>query len=173
MIAGGALALRKHGEDQAAADQAAMARQDSLNAAERARVADSIAAATPQVIALADSTALTIPAGQFYSVKFTAPKNDRNCKVLGKVVGLAGAEKDVAVMLFTDDQYADWRANSSEPHTTWPIEKAQTINLDFQLYGRGTYYLVISNGFSVVTDKVVQLHAQLRCTSDPRPVIRE
>ena len=173
LIAAVAIALRSQGELRAQADHAALMHQDSLRAMEGVRVADSIAAATPQIVAIADSAALTIPAGQFYAAKFDTPNNDRNCVVQGKVIGLTGANKDVAVMLFTDDQYADWRADVAHRHSSWPIEKAQTINIAHQLYGRGTYYLVVSNDFSLVSEKIVQLHVRLRCTTDARPAIRE
>ena len=106
-------------------------------------------------MAIAHSSGLMISARQFYTAKFDAPSNGRNCVVRGKVIGLVGANKDFAVMLFTDDQYAEWCADVTLPHSTWPIEKGQTIDIEHQLDGRGTYYLVVSNDPRLVAVRVV------------------
>lgn len=137
-------------------------------------VRDSIKKATPVFFPVADSDAQEIPAGKFFEVKFAVPDLDRNCKVVGSVRGLAGGNKDVAVYLLTPEQLVDWRASPArDPHTSWEAFKDSTVTVDYQLYGGGDYYLVVSNGFSVFTSKTVQIKTRVKCTSDARPVIGE
>ncbi len=181
-----ALLIRDRRADQAANAARAAARSDSVTKAENqsldsssTAIADSIDAARlasrqPIYIPVADEDALDIGAGQFVPIKFALPEIDRNCKVVGDVRGLAGGNRDVAVFLFTDDQYADWRANPSvEPHTTWQEFRGSSTALEYQLYGSGTYYLVVSNHFSGMTQKTVQIKARVRCVVGSPPRIME
>lgn len=147
---------------------------DSIRRVRRERfLADSVAAAKPVSIVLANDPVAEIPPNTNRAIKFVLPPMTKNCKVLGRVHGLAGGNKDVDVFLFTDDQFVAWDKRSSSPHTTWETFRSADVTLDYQLYGAGTYYLVISNAFSTITRKTVQIDAQLKCTNEPRPVIRE
>jgi hypothetical protein len=63
------------------------------------------------------------------------------------------------VFLMTDDPFVAWSNNPSNFHTTWHGFRASDLRLDYQLYGAGTYYLIISNAFSAVTSKTVEIQA--------------
>lgn len=126
----------------------------------------------PVTSPIADEDAAEIGAGKFLSWRFEHPDTDWSCKVVGSVRGLSGGQRDVDVYLFTDDQYVSWRANPvREPETTWETFRGSSTSLDYQLYGSGTYYFVVSNP-ATYTDKLAQIKTQIRCMNEPRPAIQ-
>lgn len=139
--------------------------------------ADSIRAATPRFVRVADEDALEIGAGRYQEWKFALPATAQSCKLLGRVRGVAGGNHDVDVLLFTDDDYADWVGSQRDdravdPHSTWGSLRVSSVNLDYQLRGGRSFYLVVSNKFSFLTRKVVQVKARLRCMNAPLLAMR-
>jgi hypothetical protein len=152
-----------------ASAQAARARADS---AEAERAAAKLAA-TPHYFPIADEDAIDIPAAASRPFRFVLAPDKGNCTVVGNVRGLAGGNRDVEVMLFTSDQYVESKANPTQAEAQATLAKSANHQLDFQLYGSGTYYLVVSNDFSALTPKTVQVKAQLRCVAGSPPRIME
>jgi hypothetical protein len=129
------------------------------------------AASKPLVTALvtpvANEDATDVAAGKFVHFKIEHPVNSLNCKLQGRVKGLAGGNRDIEVYFLTDDQFVAFMKSPMAQST--PDDRAIDIPLDYQFYGSGTYYLVVSNAFSMVTNKVAQIKADVRCTRTPRP----
>jgi hypothetical protein len=121
---------------------------------------------------IANDDAIDIAPGKTVQYKFQVPVNNLNCKVEGRVRGLAGGNRDLAVYFFTDDQFVEFM-QSTNGGSASDVSPKRDVQLDYQVYGAGTYYLVVSNRFSVVTTKVAQVKADVRCTKSPRPHIIE
>lgn len=162
-----AVTMRQQSEDNAAR-VAAQAAAETLRQ-EQQRVADSVKAAQPQYFPLADEDAVDVAPGGDREWKFDAPETSRNCKVVGKIHGLAGGNKDIEAFVFTPEQYREWRSNPGATHPeAMPLRTAER-DLNEQLYGGGPHYFVISNAFSTFAAKTVQVKAQIKCTTDARP----
>ena len=122
---------------------------------------------------VANEDAVDIAPRKFAQYKFQVPVTPLNCKLQGRVRGLAGGNKDVNVYFLTDDQFVEYVQVPSGGGEDSAVHALQDVQLDYQIYGAGTYYLVVSNRFSTMTTKVVQVKADVRCTNTPRPHIVE
>jgi hypothetical protein len=108
-----------------------------------------------QIINIANEPAQDVGAGHYLYWEW-APNHYRLCHVEGRVVGLAGGRKDVDVVLFDEDNFLNWKnGHDSKDYFASGHQTAATI--DVRVPGDGKYFLVISNVFSTVTDKSVQL----------------
>jgi hypothetical protein len=110
---------------------------------------------------LANGEAKEIGAGELYHYTFQLP--DRVCAVTGRVLGVSGGNKDFYAALMSDDDYRNWTTNH-EGKVFWqtdPQTAAATISAS--LRGPGTYHLVVSNRFSMLTAKTVEITAQVEC----------
>ena len=108
-----------------------------------------------QVINLADTAALEIPAGRYEVMSWDASRY-RDCHVRGRVVGLTGGLKDVEVMLLDEDGYTNFQ-NHTPAKAYFDSGKETAITVDVSLPQAPRYYVVISNAFSFVTAKMVQV----------------
>jgi hypothetical protein len=109
----------------------------------------------PEVLRLADDPAREISAGQYLTWEWQ-PNNYRACHVEGRILGLTGGNKDVEVLLFDQDSYLNWKNNHQvNVYFQSGRQTATTLNLD--VGGNRKYVLVISNVFSTLTAKTVQL----------------
>jgi hypothetical protein len=122
---------------------------------------------------VANDDAVDIAPGKFAHYKFQVPANTLNCKLQGRVRGLAGGNKDVGVYFLTDDQFVEYVQSPTGGSGVANLHPQQDVQLDYQIYGAGVYYLVVSNRFSTMTTKVAQVKADVRCTNSPRPHIIE
>jgi hypothetical protein len=108
-----------------------------------------------QFINIANEPAQDVSAGHFISWEWT-PNNYRLCHVEGRVVGLAGGRKDVDVVLFDEDNYLNWKTGH-DSKDYFESGHQTTATIDVSVQGDRKYVLVISNAFSVLTDKTVQV----------------
>jgi hypothetical protein len=130
--------------------------------------ADSVATTTLSAgklltIKVADVKAATIlPRGAIH-YDFELPETDQSCKLVGRVKSGGG---DVEVFLLTGDQYVFWNMNPAAiPHSDWEPMRGVETPLDYALASSGTYHLIVSNYLSATAHKVVQVQAQVRCTT--------
>jgi hypothetical protein len=119
------------------------------------------ASTSRQILQIADTSSLDIGAGQYVTFPFTV-NSSKFCTVSGHVLGLAGGNKDVEVILFDADGFTNFQ-NHNTAHTLFNGGKATATTIAARLSGPGTYRLVISNAFSVITGKTVQARATLAC----------
>lgn len=116
--------------------------------------------ARPQSV-IVDKPDVRIPAGHLVDYKIIVPEANGACKIVGRARGLSGGNRDFQTFLFTDDQYISFL--KGEPQPGGPAPAQADAPLDYQLYGGGTYYLVFSNRFSSVTEKLLAIKAALVC----------
>jgi hypothetical protein len=121
----------------------------------------------PQILELADEASVDIAAESHLHYGFIL-KRGSGCAVTGRVLGLAGGNKDIEVLLLGDDDFINWKQKPRAPEMAQigyyhsPRQTATTLNLPVP--GPGQYHLVISNAFSFATPKTVQVKAKLVCT---------
>ncbi len=120
----------------------------------------------PLVIPLFDESAFVVQAGQARSVKFAVPDDflEPECRLRGRLVGVEGRNRDFDVLLLNNP---DWQ-NFQDGRPVAPFyeeRRTSVVNLDVPLTERDTLNLVISNMFSVFTDKTIRGDVFMRCTS--------
>ena len=115
---------------------------------------------------LYNESALVIPAGAAVHVSFevgTSLIPEPICRLTGRIVGLAGGNKDFDVLLLEQEPFEEWEAGRPFRRSFLEERKATDLTLDVTLRKAGAYELVISNRFSRITDKTVQAEAVLNC----------
>lgn len=106
--------------------------------------------------------------GQSQAWEMTLPDREP-CYVTGRVVGLSGGNSDVDVFLLDEDQYHNWANRRETQAWLWETRRS-ALTLDVALPPARTYFLVISNRFSVFADKTVRLDdIQASCGGPERP----
>lgn len=115
----------------------------------------------PTIITIADTNGVDIAASKYLTYTFSV-SDPRPCTIEGHVLGLAGGNKDVEVLLFDSDGLTNWKNNNSAK-VLFNGGKATATTISARLPGPGTYHLVLNNVFSVLTDKTVQVRAKVTC----------
>ncbi len=131
---------------------------------ERAAAAPQAAAPTPPQptrTAIAESEAAIVQPGQFLYYPFSIPPST-TCAVTGRIVGLAGGNKDFQALVLDENNFLNWKT-SHQAQAYWQSGQVAATNIGVRLSGPATYYLVISNVFSPVTAKTVKVQAQAEC----------
>lgn len=109
----------------------------------------------PTVVAVLNQSALRINSDRFDRTEFTVT-DPRPCRLTGRILGLAGGNRDVEVYVLDQDGMVNFH-NGTSGSAIFRSGRTSAVTLDVALPGTGTYFLIISNVFSVVTDKVVQV----------------
>jgi len=134
----------------------AQRRSDSLRAAEHAR---------PRDLTLFSSTGLTV--GSQSSVHYAFVLDSAaNCLVHGhiEVQPDPSSKSDVQVLVLAADDYTNWRNNAQAQITPLFKSPAQTATtISTAVTQGGTYDLVISNRFSLITKKTIQGQVIVTC----------
>lgn len=104
-----------------------------------------------------------IKAHSYDSWTFDVPNSKAGCLLSGKITVLAGGEKDVAVLVLTNDQFTNWQ-NHHQAQVFFSTGRETVVPLSVTMKGSGKYVLVISNMFSMMTAKTIQTQSvQLHC----------
>jgi zinc ribbon protein len=111
--------------------------------------------AAPHVDVIDDNAALDIPGGSANSWTWHADAARPDCRVTGRVLGIAGGERDIDVLIMSHAEYASWTRHRPV-HPSFESGPQSLVILDQTVKDTGTYHLVISNAASVSTHKVVQ-----------------
>ncbi len=130
---------------------------------ERAAAAPQQAAPTapqPMRTAIAESEAAVVQPGQFLYYQFSIPST--TCAVTGRIVGLAGGNKDFQALVMDENSFLNWKTNH-QAQAYWQSGQVAATNIGVRLSGPATYYLVVSNVFSPVTAKTVKVQAFADC----------
>jgi hypothetical protein len=116
----------------------------------------------PKVIPVLDSRAIPLAAGEHLEVAFEVD-DPRPCTLTGRVRGLAGGGRDVEVFLLDDQGFSEWY-NGIPPRPLYYSGRSASTSLRVRIPGEGEYHLLISNRYSLLTDKVVEVRdARVTC----------
>lgn len=83
------------------------------------------------------------------------------CRVVGRIEGVAGGNKDLEAFVMDDDNFRNW----STDHEARAFQSGRVVvwSPNVSVSGPGTHHLVVSNAFSTFTDKAVTVRAQATC----------
>lgn len=105
--------------------------------------------------------AFTLKAGQGIHYTFKLPPNASSVQVEGTFSASGGGGNDVEVYLMSEDDFVNWHNNHSiNPFYNSGRITQSTLNVNLPS-GTGTYYLVFTNRFSLLTPKAVQTSIRL------------
>jgi hypothetical protein len=109
----------------------------------------------PTVMHSAGDPSMRLGAGsaRWYEIAIT---DDRTCRLQTRFVGIAGGNEDFDVFLVDADGLQNFE-NGREFDVYFRQRRTAATTLDLTIPGGRTYYLVISNRFSVITDKRVAM----------------
>lgn len=97
----------------------------------------------------------------YLSFKFAVPQFATQVSVDGHFGPSGGTGNDVEVFLFAEDSFANFQNGHQSPAHYSSLRATQgTINATLPS-GAGTYYLVFSNKFSIISSKNVQVAVML------------
>lgn len=149
----------------------------ALKAAAEKRVADSIAAerSRPRSVELVSGFVAVPPSGGvtggFRAYGFVLPTGG-TCTLEGRVEVTEGGQRDLAVAVFGNDDFTNWKNNVSGRGQAMFSAPPQTVtNVHVAIGAPGTYWLVLSNRFSSWTSKGASAKANVTCIGSPQPVL--
>ena len=129
----------------------------------------------PKVLTLVDAASMNIRSHEYSAYAF-AIDGAADCRVEARVVGLRGGGRDVEVYLFTDEDFLRWSKHLSFDTPQFGLYRSARltdVSLSVHLPSvGGKYHLIISNAFSVINGKIVQVQSSVTCTG-PAPIPSE
>ena len=108
--------------------------------------------------------AFTIEPAHYHYAKFTVPADAQNATVQGRFTASGGAGNDVVVFIFPEDDFVNWQ-NNHDSKVLYQSGQVTQASINAELPGPGTYYLVFSNNFSVISPKAVQADITINYTN--------
>jgi hypothetical protein len=84
----------------------------------------------------------------------------QNVNLVGHFSASGGSGNDIRVLLMSQDNYQNWQ-NGHGGRANYDSQKVTAGNINVRLSTPDTYYLVFDNGFSLFSDKVVNVEANL------------
>ncbi len=122
--------------------------------------AEPASAATTR-IPVADGQAVIVKAQSFVHYDFQLPA--ATCSISGRIVGVSGGNKDFEAFIMDDDNFVNFSAGVSGARVNWQSGRVVVAPIDVSIAGPGVYHLVVSNSWSLATDKTVQAQAVAQC----------
>jgi len=105
---------------------------------------------------------IVVRAGQHVYRKFNIdPSRMQDVRVVGSFQASGGSGNDIQVVLAEESEFENWK-NRHEAHVLYSTGQITTGKIDVPITQTGTYYLVFSNAFSLVSDKDVFTEIELR-----------
>lgn len=159
--------LQQHTRDSIAAVKQ---REDSLRVAKQ-RLEDSLIAERkrPRDLLVFQTTGTNVDAAKFSDFGFVIDSIG-DCALRGRVEALTGGNKDVQVLLMTDDEFVNWQNSPQGPGAALFSSPYQTVTtLDVPIIKAGRFHLVISNRISTFTQKSVKGSATVTCVGGVQP----
>lgn len=118
----------------------------------------------PRVITLSDS-AFEVGAEGLVRWGLSIDASQPRCHLSGHVTVVSGGNKDVDVLVMSEDDYTNWR-NGHEAKVRFQSGQKTAIPLDLDLTGPGRFAFVVSNTFSAFTAKTAEIKdVRLSCQS--------
>jgi len=121
------------------------------------------AAPTVSRISITDGQAILVKAQGSAHYTFHLPPGV--CPISGRITGIAGGNKDFEAFIMDDDNFQNYSAGAAGTRVLWQSGRVVVATIDATLTGPGTYHLVVSNSWSIATDKTVQAQASAQCGS--------
>ena len=125
------------------------------------------AAASPTTAArripITDGQAVEVKAQHYVHYTFQLPAG--TCSVSGRINGVAGGNKDFEAFILDDDSFRNWSAGATGARAYWQSGRVVVTSIAATLTGPGTFHLVVSNMWSIATDKTVQAQAVAQCAA--------
>jgi uncharacterized protein (TIGR02246 family) len=112
-------------------------------------------------VTITDVQAVAIKAQGFVHYTFQLPA--ATCAVSGRISGISGGNKDFEAYIMDDDNFRNWSAGVSGARALWQSGRVVVTSIDATIAGPGAFHLVISNTWSIATDKTVQVQAAAQC----------
>jgi hypothetical protein len=121
------------------------------------------ATAGPRTTTIGGADSVKIRPGRSHSWQFEVRPPQTLCTVTGQVLGLAGGDQKVVVLLMTEFAYDDW-TNNRPARTYFESSPRTEIPFDINIEGEGHYRLVVWNQSTTSPVKTVQLQqGQVAC----------
>ncbi len=118
-----------------------------------------LVASQPKHVTLVAADAVPIKASEYAAYKFTV---SGSCKITAHIIGVSGGQLDFVALLQDEDNFVNWQTGHASK-VYWQTDKVAAATMDTVTLGSGTYYLVVSNRFSLFTPKVVNVQADALC----------
>ena len=87
------------------------------------------------------------------------------CSISGHINGIAGGNKDFEPCIMDDDSFRNWSAGANGARAYWQSGRVVVTSIAATLAGPGTFHLIVSNTWSIATDKTVQARAVAQCAA--------
>jgi len=106
---------------------------------------------------------ITVSAGNYQAYPFTIPSGAMNANIVGNFTASGGSGNDIIVLIMDATAFVNWK-NGHQVSVYYDSGQLTTSNFDVSLPAGGSYYLVFSNTFSIISTKNVQTRADLSYT---------
>jgi pre-peptidase len=113
----------------------------------------------PHTDTIIDS-AFTVSAMSSKYYGFEVPTGATGIRVDGHFAATGGTGNDIQVLVLSEDDFVNWQ-NGHPASACYDSGKVTQSTITATLPGPGTYYLVFSNTFSLLTPKAVQARASV------------
>lgn len=110
--------------------------------------------------------AVAIPPGSYQAWHWEVDPKRPACRVQARLSGITGGNKDFEAFLVDEDGMTNWK-NRTDPTVFFQSGRVSAATVDNVVSGTGPrYYLIVSNIFSSVTTKSVELSGgRVICTA--------
>jgi hypothetical protein len=114
----------------------------------------------PQSQNLVNAT-ITVDAGSYYGVRFSVDTvRMQNAAVVGTFTASGGSGNDIDVFILDDIAFTNW-VNGHQVMTLYYPGRLTTERINVSVTSSGTYHLVFSNKFSIISAKNVSTKVDL------------
>jgi len=103
--------------------------------------------------------AITVRAVNYTWFKFQVPPGATNVTVDGHFEAVGGTGNDIEAFIFGEDAFVNFQNRHPDAASVYESGRVTQQTINTVLPGGGTYYLVFSNRFSLITPKAVQVNA--------------
>lgn len=104
---------------------------------------------------------ITVNAGSYYNVPFTVNSSMSGPTVSGSFTASGGSGNDIIVLILDDIAYTNW-VNGHQVTALYSSGQLTTDTFNVSMTTSGTYHLVYSNRFSVISTKNVSTTVDLK-----------
>jgi hypothetical protein len=115
------------------------------------------------------NSSYTVGPAEFFALDLPTNKPDAKAVHLSGTVTTQGRGKDIIVRLFRGADYDRWLKQKSgrKPQALWTSPRSRSLTLDRDLPPGEAMVLLLDNGYSVRTPKLVTCQLQIRYSRNP------
>lgn len=104
---------------------------------------------------------ITVKAGSYYNAPFSITSAMTNSSVTGSFTASGGSGNDIIALVLDDMSFTNW-INGHQVSALYNSGQLTTANISVSIATPGTYHLVFSNEFSVISSKQVSTSVNLQ-----------